>query len=72
MAKTCGSILSIREDTVYFIHQSAKDYVVENAAQRIFPILHQHYKMFEASSDAMSNILDYNMYCKYDCYPLMQ
>jgi WD40 repeat protein len=66
MAKTCGSILSIREDTVYFIHQSAKDYIVENAAQRIFPILHQHYKMFEASLDAMSNILNYNMYCLED------
>ncbi|KAL7897260.1 hypothetical protein HDV63DRAFT_415432 [Trichoderma sp. SZMC 28014] len=62
MAKTCGSILSIREDTVYFIHQSAKDYVVENADQRIFPILHQHYRMFETSLDAMSNILEYNMY----------
>lgn len=62
MAKDCGSILSIREDTIYFIHQSAKDYVVENAAQRIFPILHQHYKMFETSLDAMSNILDYDIY----------
>ncbi|UKZ48672.1 hypothetical protein TrVGV298_002900 [Trichoderma virens] len=62
MAKSCGSILSIREDTVYFIHQSAKDYVVENAAQRIFPILYQHYKMFEASLDAMSNTLEYDIY----------
>ncbi|QYS97404.1 hypothetical protein H0G86_004635 [Trichoderma simmonsii] len=62
MAKTCGSILSIRDDTVYFIHQSAKDYLVENATQRIFPILQQHCKMFEASLDAMSNILEYDMY----------
>lgn len=62
MAKTCGSLLSIREDTVYFIHQSAKDYIMENADQRIFPVLHQHYKMFEASLNAMSDILDYNMY----------
>ncbi|KAF3073766.1 hypothetical protein CFAM422_004130 [Trichoderma lentiforme] len=62
MTKTCGSVLSIREDTVYFIHQSAKDYVVENAARRIFPILHQHYKIFEASIDAMSNILEYDIY----------
>lgn len=62
MTKTCGSILSIREDTVYFIHQSAKDYVIENAAQRIFPLSHQHYKMFEASLDAMFNILEYNIY----------
>ncbi|KAK4068741.1 uncharacterized protein Triagg1_7101 [Trichoderma aggressivum f. europaeum] len=62
MAKTCGSILSIRDNTVYFIHQSAKDYVVGNAAHRIFPILHQHHKMFEASLDAMSNVLKYDIY----------
>ncbi|PTB54797.1 hypothetical protein M431DRAFT_52860, partial [Trichoderma harzianum CBS 226.95] len=62
MVKTCGSILSIRDDTVYFIHQSAKDHVVENAAERIFPILHQHYKMFEASLDAMSDVLEYDIY----------
>ncbi|KAL6702125.1 hypothetical protein J3F84DRAFT_343608 [Trichoderma pleuroticola] len=62
MAKDCGSILSIREETIYFIHQSAKDYIVENAAQRIFPILHQHYKMFETSLEAMFNVLDYDIY----------
>ncbi|KAL7799610.1 hypothetical protein V8C43DRAFT_275615 [Trichoderma afarasin] len=62
MVKTCGSILSIRDDTVYFIHQSAKDHVVENAAERILPILHQHYKMFEASLDAISNVLKYDIY----------
>ncbi|KAL7908970.1 hypothetical protein GGI35DRAFT_469757 [Trichoderma velutinum] len=62
MTKTCGSILSIREDIVYFIHQSAKDYIMKNAAQRIFPIQHQHYKMFEASLDAMSNVLGYDIY----------
>nr|WNZ75734.1 hypothetical protein [Trichoderma harzianum] len=62
MTKTCGSILSIRDDTVYFIHQSAKDYIMENAAHRIFPIQRQHYKMFEASLDAMSNVLEYNIY----------
>ncbi|KAL6815604.1 hypothetical protein GGI42DRAFT_338848 [Trichoderma sp. SZMC 28013] len=62
MAKDCGSILSIREDIIYFIHQSAKDYIVENAARRIFPILHQHYKMFETSLEAMSSVLKYNIY----------
>ncbi|KAL7949569.1 hypothetical protein V8C42DRAFT_351098 [Trichoderma barbatum] len=62
MAKDCGSILSIREDTIYFIHQSAKDYVVENETRRIFPIQHQHYKMFEASLNAMSSVLEYDMY----------
>ncbi|KAJ4863073.1 NACHT domain-containing protein [Trichoderma breve] len=62
MAKDCGSILSIREDIIYFIHQSAKDYIVENATQRIFPILHQHYKMFETSLEAMFSVLKYDIY----------
>lgn len=62
MTKDCGSILSIRDDTIYFVHQSAKDYIMENAAQHIFPIQHQHYRMFEASLDAMSSVLQYDIY----------
>ncbi|EHK39681.1 uncharacterized protein TrAtP1_006810 [Trichoderma atroviride] len=62
MAKDCGSILSIRGGIVYFVHQSAKDYIVEAAARLIFPIQHQHYKMFEISLDVMSSNLTYNIY----------
>jgi WD40 repeat protein len=62
MTKDCGAILSIRDDIIYFIHQSAKDYIEENAAQHIIPMQHQHYKMFETSLDAMSSVLKYDMY----------
>lgn len=62
MAKSCGSILSIRNDIVYFVHQSAKDYILEAAAYRLFPIPRQHYTMFEASLDAMSGALKYDVY----------
>lgn len=62
MTKDCGSILSIRDDIVYFVHQSAKDYIVEVATHHIFPIQHQHYKMFAISLDVMSSNLTYNMY----------
>jgi hypothetical protein len=32
----CGSFLTIREGTIYFVHQSAKDYLVEHASSEIF------------------------------------
>jgi hypothetical protein len=33
----CGSFLTIRDDYVYLIHQSAKDYLSEKARESIFP-----------------------------------
>lgn len=62
--KYCGSLLSVRDDTIYFIHQSVKDYMVGNAAKNIFPlgIEYQHYKMVETSLGAMSRILRYDIY----------
>ena len=33
----CGSFLTIREDTIYFIHQSAKDYINTSVDHLIFP-----------------------------------
>lgn len=61
LTKDCESILSIRDDVVYFVHQSAKDYIMEVEAHRLFPVRLQHYKMFDASLDVMSSLLKYNM-----------
>jgi hypothetical protein len=33
----CGSFLTIREETIYFMHQSAKDYLLINIFDEIFP-----------------------------------
>lgn len=33
----CGSFLTLRDDTVYFIHQSAKDFLFAKALEQIFP-----------------------------------
>jgi hypothetical protein len=33
----CGSFLTLREDTVYFVHQSAKDFLLEQAHNEVFP-----------------------------------
>ena len=32
----CGSFLTIREGTIYFVHHSAKDYLVEHTSAEIF------------------------------------
>ena len=33
----CGSFLTLRDDIVYFIHQSAKDFLVTKALNKVFP-----------------------------------
>jgi hypothetical protein len=33
----CGSFLTVREETVYFVHQSAKDYFSTGKGSKIFP-----------------------------------
>jgi hypothetical protein len=33
----CGSFLTLRDDTVYFVHQSAKDFLFEKAYNEAFP-----------------------------------
>lgn len=64
LVKSCGSFVSIRDDTIYFIHQSVKDYMVQNAAAIILPlgIEHQHYKMVQSSISEMNNTLKRDIY----------
>ncbi|KAM0261301.1 hypothetical protein ACHAQJ_002332 [Trichoderma viride] len=64
LAKACGSFISIKNDTVYFIHQSVKDYMARNTDMSILPlgIEHQHYRMFEISLFEMDKTLQRNMY----------
>ncbi|KAN0070408.1 vegetative incompatibility protein HET-E-1 [Elaphomyces granulatus] len=60
----CGSFLTIRDHYVYFIHQSAKDYLTINASAIIFPAGHEriHYDMFSRSLDALSKTLRRDIY----------
>jgi hypothetical protein len=60
----CGSFLTIREDTIYFVHQSAKDYLLEVASDQIFPsgIEETQQEIFRRSLEAMSKILQRNVY----------
>ncbi|KAF1955268.1 WD40 repeat-like protein [Byssothecium circinans] len=54
----CGSFLTNRGDTVYFVHQSAKDFLFAKAASEIFPsgIEAAHYAVFSRSLKVMSTL----------------
>lgn len=60
----CGSFLTLRNHTIYFVHQSAKDFLVKHAIQRIFPngTEYVHREILEASISAMRNSLSKDMY----------
>ncbi|KAH8653982.1 hypothetical protein BGZ60DRAFT_473175 [Tricladium varicosporioides] len=60
----CGSFLTIRGNHTYFIHQSAKDFLLGKGFDKLFPssIAEIHYKMFSRSHEIMSRTLRRNIY----------
>jgi hypothetical protein len=60
----CGSFLAIRGDTVYFVHQSAKDFLFTKAFDTVFPSGKEeaHYAVFSRSLQVMSSTLCRDMY----------
>ncbi|KAK6400876.1 hypothetical protein LTR81_023917 [Elasticomyces elasticus] len=62
--RPCGSILTIRDDTVYFVHQSAKDYLIDTASHWLFPSGKEaaHRSVFLAACKSMSGTLKRNVY----------
>ena len=58
LVKQCGSFLTIREGTVYFVHQSAKDFILKNASDEIFPsgTATVHYDVWSKSIEGMSSL----------------
>ena len=60
----CGSFLTLQERTISFVHQSAKDFLVEKAYNEIYPsrIEHVHYTIFLRSLQVMSKKLGRNVY----------
>jgi hypothetical protein len=54
----CGSFLAIREGTIYFVHQSAKDYLLTKASDKIFPSGKEeaHYIAFSRSLQVTSTL----------------
>jgi hypothetical protein len=60
----CGSFLTIREGTIYFVHQSAKDFLLKKASDNIFPssIRDVHHTIFSQSLRVMAKTLQRDMY----------
>jgi hypothetical protein len=59
LAASCGSFLTVRGKTVYFVHQSAKDYFTTGKGSKIFPLSQNemHYRVALRSLLLMSKTL---------------
>ncbi|KAL5374687.1 hypothetical protein DPSP01_011778 [Paraphaeosphaeria sporulosa] len=64
IVKMCGSFLTIREDNVYIIHQSARDFLSEETRHDLVPcgIGNVHQSIFSRSLQVMSMTLQRDMY----------
>jgi len=63
IVELCGSFLFLRDDKVYFIHQSAQDFLL-GGATTVFPsgVEEVHYGIFSKSLNAMSQTLWRDIY----------
>ncbi|KAJ8131356.1 hypothetical protein O1611_g2276 [Lasiodiplodia mahajangana] len=64
IVELCGSFLTVRAGTIYFVHQSAKDYLIENMVGSEFLPAFQagHHTIFRKSIQALSRALQENIY----------
>lgn len=64
IATICGSFFRIQDDSIQFIHQSAKDYLKKNARKVLFTPGNgiSHLKMFSNSIETLSQELKRNIY----------
>ncbi|CZR41682.1 uncharacterized protein FPRO_11272 [Fusarium proliferatum ET1] len=62
LVTSCGSLLTIRGDKVYTVHQSVNDFLPK--APKILPsgVGHQHYSFFSSSMNMMDKRLHRNLY----------
>ena len=60
----CGSFLTLRDDTVYFVHQSAKDFLLGKAFNKVFPYRNElvHQDIFTKSLTVLYKTLRRDMY----------
>jgi hypothetical protein len=62
--RRCGSFLILREHTISFVHQSAKDFLVNKASDDIFPSGKEriHHTILSQSLQVMSSTLQRDIY----------
>ncbi|KAF6527753.1 hypothetical protein HZS61_008055 [Fusarium oxysporum f. sp. conglutinans] len=61
---SCGSFLTLQKGVIYFVHQSAKEYLLDKASNQIVPsgTAYQHHTIFSRSLLVMSRSLRRDMY----------
>ncbi|KAK7408615.1 hypothetical protein QQX98_009217 [Neonectria punicea] len=73
--KAYGSFLTLRKGVMYFVHQSAKDFLLDKASDEILlsGAVHQHHAIFSDSLAALSKTLERDL-CKLDApgFPIDQ
>jgi hypothetical protein len=64
IAGLCGSFLTLRDDAVYFVHQSAKDFLITKASNQVFPDGAEcvHRDIFQMSLTVLQKTLHRDMY----------
>jgi hypothetical protein len=64
LVRLCGSFLIVRDDIIYFVHQSVKDYLSTGAVAQIFPTGYGevHHRVLLQSLQAMSKALRRDIY----------
>jgi hypothetical protein len=64
IVKRSGSFLTVRDSTIYFVHQSAKDFLIKQAGLNLFPsgFPAAHRRMLTRSLQAMHKTLRRNIY----------
>ncbi|KAI0546002.1 hypothetical protein F4679DRAFT_439968 [Xylaria curta] len=60
----CGSFLGVRDDMIYFVHQSAKEYLIDKMSESLFQSgpLAEHYTIAVRSIKGLSRTLKQNIY----------
>ncbi|KAJ5100119.1 Vegetative incompatibility protein HET-E-1 [Penicillium argentinense] len=64
IVKRSGSFLTVRGETIYFVHQSARDYLIKKGGQRIFlsGLAAAHHQMFTQSLHILDRTLRRDIY----------
>jgi hypothetical protein len=59
----CGSFVIIRDETIYFVHQSAKDFLLDQTSNEVFPagMGQVHYQIFSQSLQLLKDTLRRDM-----------
>ncbi|KAL6887047.1 hypothetical protein GGI43DRAFT_426073 [Trichoderma evansii] len=72
---SCGSLLIIRDDIIYFVHQPAKDFLLDKASSQILVsgIEYQHYIIFSRSLKVLSKTIKRDVYnLQFPGFPIEQ